>query len=36
VYVAPSSFETIFPSLAHTPADIARTVGLAGVAAAGG
>lgn len=33
VYLAPSAFETIFPSLAHTDADIARTVELAAEAA---
>jgi glutamate-1-semialdehyde 2,1-aminomutase len=26
IYVAPSAFETLFPSLAHTDADIDRTV----------
>jgi glutamate-1-semialdehyde 2,1-aminomutase len=34
VYLAPSAFETLFPSLAHTDADIERTVQLAGEAAA--
>ena len=29
VYFAPSSFETIFPSLAHADADLARTIELA-------
>jgi len=29
VYVAPSGYETLFPSLAHTDADIDRTVALA-------
>jgi glutamate-1-semialdehyde 2,1-aminomutase len=29
VYFAPSAFEAMFPSLAHTDADIARTVELA-------
>ena len=26
IYVAPSGFETLFPSLAHTDADIDRTI----------
>jgi glutamate-1-semialdehyde 2,1-aminomutase len=26
VYLAPSAFETMFPSLAHTDDDIARTI----------
>jgi glutamate-1-semialdehyde 2,1-aminomutase len=26
VYFAPSGYETLFPSLAHTPADIDRTI----------
>ncbi len=34
VYLAPSSFEAMFPSLAHTPGDIARTIELARAAAA--
>jgi glutamate-1-semialdehyde 2,1-aminomutase len=29
VYFAPSGYETLFPSLAHTDADIDRTVELA-------
>ena len=35
VYVAPSSFEALFPSLAHTPDDVERTVVAVGEAAAG-
>jgi len=36
VFVAPSAFETLFPSLAHTPSEIERTVDAsARVAAAG-
>jgi glutamate-1-semialdehyde 2,1-aminomutase len=34
VYLAPSAFEAMFPSLAHTDADIARTVEIAAEAAA--
>jgi len=34
VFLAPSAFETIFPSLAHTDADIDRTIEAAGAAAA--
>ena len=34
VYLAPSAFEAMFPSLAHTDADIARTVEIAADAAA--
>ena len=34
VYVAPSSFEAIFPSLAHTPDDIDHTIELTGDAVA--
>jgi len=34
VYIAPSAFEAMFPSLAHTDADLARTVELAYEAAA--
>jgi glutamate-1-semialdehyde 2,1-aminomutase len=34
VYVAPSAFETMFPSLAHTDADIDRTVEVAAKAVA--
>ena len=34
VYLAPSSFEAMFPSLAHTVADIDRTVEAATEAAA--
>jgi glutamate-1-semialdehyde 2,1-aminomutase len=34
VYVAPSAFETMFPSLAHTDADIDRTVEAAAKAVA--
>lgn len=34
VALAPGAYEAIFPSLAHTDADIARTVEAAGVAAA--
>jgi len=34
VYLAPSAFEAMFPSLAHTDADIARTVEIAAAAAA--
>jgi glutamate-1-semialdehyde 2,1-aminomutase len=33
VYLAPSAFETAFPSLAHTDADIARTIECAAEAA---
>jgi len=33
VYFAPSAFEAMFPSLAHTDADIERTVQLAADAA---
>ncbi len=33
VFLAPSAFESIFPSLAHTDADIDRTLDLAAVAA---
>ncbi|MFM8303529.1 MAG: glutamate-1-semialdehyde 2,1-aminomutase [Actinomycetota bacterium] len=33
VYFAPSAFESMFPSLAHTDADIERTVQIAGEAA---
>jgi glutamate-1-semialdehyde 2,1-aminomutase len=33
VYLAPSAFETMFPSLAHTDADIERTVEVAADAA---
>jgi len=33
VYVAPSSFEAMFPSLAHTPADVDATVEAAAAAA---
>ena len=33
VYLAPSAFETMFPSLAHTDADIERTVQIAAEAA---
>jgi glutamate-1-semialdehyde 2,1-aminomutase len=33
VYVAPSAFEVMFPSLAHTEADIERTIEAAGEAA---
>ena len=33
VYVAPSAFETMFPSLAHTDADIDRTIESASRAA---
>jgi glutamate-1-semialdehyde 2,1-aminomutase len=35
VYFAPSAFEAMFPSLAHTDADIARTVELAADVATG-
>jgi glutamate-1-semialdehyde 2,1-aminomutase len=35
VYFAPSAFEAIFPSLAHTDADIAHTLEAAGEVAAG-
>ncbi len=35
VYLAPSGFEAIFPSLAHTPADIDRTIELASKASPG-
>jgi glutamate-1-semialdehyde 2,1-aminomutase len=34
VFLAPSAFETIFPSLAHTDADIDRTIEATGAAAA--
>ncbi|MBM3660054.1 MAG: glutamate-1-semialdehyde-2,1-aminomutase [Actinobacteria bacterium] len=34
VYLAPSAFEAMFPSLAHTEADVARTVEIAAEAAA--
>jgi glutamate-1-semialdehyde 2,1-aminomutase len=34
VYFAPSAFETMFPSLAHSDADIARTIELAAETAA--
>jgi len=34
VYVAPSAFEAMFPSLAHTDADVARTIELAAEVAA--
>jgi glutamate-1-semialdehyde 2,1-aminomutase len=34
VYLAPSSFEALFPSLAHTPDDVERTIELAGAAVA--
>jgi glutamate-1-semialdehyde 2,1-aminomutase len=34
VYVAPSAFETLFPSLAHTAADVDRTVESASTATA--
>jgi glutamate-1-semialdehyde 2,1-aminomutase len=34
VYFAPSAFEAMFPSLAHTDADIARTIELAAEVAA--
>jgi len=30
VYLAPSAFEAMFVSLAHTPDDIQRTIDLAG------
>jgi glutamate-1-semialdehyde 2,1-aminomutase len=33
VYLAPSSFETLFPSLAHTDADVDRTIAAAAEAA---
>jgi glutamate-1-semialdehyde 2,1-aminomutase len=33
VYLAPSGYETIFPSLAHTAADVDATVAVAAVAA---
>jgi len=33
VYLAPSAFEAIFPSLAHTDADISRTIDIAAAAA---
>jgi glutamate-1-semialdehyde 2,1-aminomutase len=33
VYLAPSAFETMFPSLAHTDADIDRTLAAAAAAA---
>jgi glutamate-1-semialdehyde 2,1-aminomutase len=34
VYFAPSAFEAMFPSLAHTDADLARTIEMAGEVAA--
>ena len=34
VYLAPSAFEAMFPSLAHTDADIVRTVAFAAEVAA--
>ena len=34
VFVAPSGYETLFPSLAHTDADIERTIKAAAEAAA--
>jgi len=35
VYFAPSAFETMFPSLAHTDEDVARTIDLAAEVAGG-
>jgi glutamate-1-semialdehyde 2,1-aminomutase len=35
VYFAPSAFEAMFPSLAHTDDDVARTIELAAEVAAG-